>query len=101
MPLSKDRESFGSIYDSYAPAVFGEIMRIVNDQETAEKLLKEVFMTVWHEADHYDPSKARLFTWIISMTRHHCSDHLSKTDQHPANMETGNCMIEIEVKQHI
>src|SRR5690349_11420509 len=24
MPLSKDRESFGSLYDSYAPAVFGE-----------------------------------------------------------------------------
>ena len=72
----KDRDAFTCLYDTYAPAVFGEILRTVNNRQAAENLLHDVFIAIWQKSDEFNPEKERLFTWILLNTRKICNDHL-------------------------
>ena len=74
----QNREAFEKLYENYSPAIFGEILRIVKNRETAEDLLQDVFLTIWHKGDQFDPNKGALFTWMISITRHKCIDYLRR-----------------------
>ena len=42
-----DNSNFSDIYDTYAPAVYGSILVIVKNKRTAEKILEQVFVTIW------------------------------------------------------
>lgn len=76
----QDRDTFNYLYDSYSAAIFGEIMRFVKTRDIAEGLLQEVFIAIWKKRNQYDPDKCRIFTWMISITRTMCIDHLNKIE---------------------
>lgn len=42
-------KTFESIYDQYAPKVFGFITRYTNTKHQAEELLANIFLEVWEE----------------------------------------------------
>lgn len=65
----------GVLYDQYSPALYGVILRIVQSQPTAEDVLQETFVKIWKNADAYDASKGRLFTWMISIARNCAIDY--------------------------
>lgn len=64
-----DHYAFNYLYDKYAPALYSVVLQIVKDKETANKVVKQVFIQVWHQIENYDPVKERLFTWVLKMTR--------------------------------
>ena len=74
----KDRETFNGLYESYSAAIFGEIVRIIKHKETSEDLLQDIFLTIWQKRELFDPEKGSLFTWMITITRNKCIDHLRK-----------------------
>jgi RNA polymerase sigma factor (sigma-70 family) len=57
------------LYEHYSAALYGTIHRIVNSEEVAQEVLHDVFMKVWNNFKAYDPSKGRLFTWLINISR--------------------------------
>jgi len=73
---NSDLESFGRLYEMYAPTLFGVIMRIVEQQETAEDLLQEVFIKIRRSFELYNPKRARLFTWMFNIARNTAIDYL-------------------------
>lgn len=75
----QDHEAFDYLYENYSAAVFGEIIRMIKKKEVAEDILQDVFITIWRKGCQYDPVKGRLFTWILSITRNKCTDHLRKS----------------------
>lgn len=95
----QDREAFTYLYDNYSPAVFGEIVRIVKSREAAEDLLQDVFITIWQKGDQYDRGKGRLFTWILSITRNKCIDHLRKSNNTPKYISSESLMMVKEPQQ--
>ena len=74
----KNTSTFTSLYDNYSPAIFGEILRIVKDHQIAQDLLHDVFIVIWQKGYQFDPNKGRLFTWMLSIVRSKCVDHLRK-----------------------
>lgn len=64
----------------YSAALFGVISRIVIHTEIAEDLLQETFIKIWNSAESYDPSKGRLFTWMINIARNLSIDKLRSKD---------------------
>jgi RNA polymerase sigma-70 factor (ECF subfamily) len=72
----KDREAFSALYDKYAAALFGFISRIVRSNHVAEDLLQDVFVKIWRTIDSYEPARGALFTWMVSIARNTCIDHL-------------------------
>ena len=65
----KDQQAFSYLYDNYSAALNGLIFRMVDDRELAEDILQEVFIRIWNSFNNYDPSKGRLFTWMINLAR--------------------------------
>ncbi|MEO1436805.1 MAG: sigma-70 family RNA polymerase sigma factor, partial [Bacteroidota bacterium] len=62
------------LYANYSKALFGVIFQIVKDRELAEELLQETFLKIWTKSHQYDPAKARLFTWMLTIARNKAID---------------------------
>lgn len=73
---SRDHEAFNHLYDNYSPALYGEILHMVNNKELAEDFLQDVFVRIYQHAEEFDPKKGRLFTWMITIARNKCIDYL-------------------------
>jgi RNA polymerase sigma factor (sigma-70 family) len=68
--------SFSYLYDNYSGALLGVIGAIVPDQETARDVLQEVFVNIWRKIGSYDPTKGRLFTWMMNVARNAAIDKI-------------------------
>ena len=73
---SDDQRDLKKFYDRFSAAVFGLILKWVNDYGAAENLLQDVFVKAWRSRGLYDASKGRIFTWLYNITRHMCIDYL-------------------------
>ncbi len=73
---SSDTLAFSYLYDHYSSALYGVILPIVNDAETANDVLQEVFINIWKKIDSYDSTKGRLFTWMLNIARNASIDVL-------------------------
>lgn len=76
MLQQRDNQSFSYLYDNYSGALFGIINAIIPDGETVRDVLQEVFVNIWKKIDLYDPSKGRLFTWMMNVARNAAIDKL-------------------------
>jgi len=72
----KNQQAFSYLYDNYAPALNGIIIRIVEKPELAEDILQEVFVKIWNSFHAYDKTKGRLFTWMVNLAKNHTIDTL-------------------------
>lgn len=68
--------AYSMLYKRYAASLLGAIIKIVNQQETAEDLLQEVFIKIKRSIYLYDSEKSRLFTWMLKIARNTAIDHL-------------------------
>ncbi|GAB3783916.1 sigma-70 family RNA polymerase sigma factor [Spirosoma horti] len=74
--LDPTSTSFALLYDAYSPALYGVLLRLVHDQARAEDLLQDAFIKIWSNREHFDPKQGRLFTWLLTITRHVALDEL-------------------------
>jgi RNA polymerase sigma-70 factor (ECF subfamily) len=72
----KSEKAFSYLYDNYSGALYGIIHSIITDPETANDVLQEVFINIWKRIESYDPSKGRLFTWMLNVARNASIDKL-------------------------
>jgi RNA polymerase sigma factor (sigma-70 family) len=80
--LLKDRNqnAVGILYDNYASALYGVILRIVQNEEIAEDVLQDAFVKIWNSFPQYDSSKGKLFTWIVNLARNLAIDKVRSKD---------------------
>ncbi|MAU27179.1 MAG: RNA polymerase subunit sigma-70 [Muricauda sp.] len=72
----RDEKAISLLYDNYADTLFGVAYKVVKDEELAQDVLQESFIKIWKKSDSYDPSKAKLFTWLFRITRNTAIDKL-------------------------
>ncbi|WP_298931189.1 RNA polymerase sigma factor [uncultured Allomuricauda sp.] len=72
----KDDKAISLLYDNYGDTLFGVAYKVVRDEDLAQDVLQESFIKIWKKADSYDPSKAKLFTWLFRITRNTAIDKL-------------------------
>ncbi|MGS2727112.1 RNA polymerase sigma factor [Psychroserpens sp. BH13MA-6] len=66
---NKNEDALSELYDNYSPAIYGVIIRICKDEQHAQNLLQDTFMTIWDKADQYDPNKGKFYTWAHRIAR--------------------------------
>jgi DNA-directed RNA polymerase specialized sigma subunit, sigma24 homolog len=71
---NQDRAAIGELYDMYGGALFGTILRIVQQRELAEQVLQDTFVKAWRNGSSYDENKGRLFTWLLNIARNTAID---------------------------
>ncbi|HKP31902.1 MAG TPA: sigma-70 family RNA polymerase sigma factor [Chitinophagaceae bacterium] len=100
----RDNQAFSYLYDNYSAALYGVISPIVNDAELANDVLQEVFINIWRKIETYDPTKGRLFTWMLNIARNASIDLLrSKSYQNSQKnqslMDTVNWNSSLQTQQ--
>jgi RNA polymerase sigma-70 factor (ECF subfamily) len=70
----QSNEAFNYLYEHYSGALFTIINQIVPDKDTASDVMQEVFVNIWRKMNSYDPSKGRLFTWMLNIARNAAID---------------------------
>jgi len=65
----KDPGACNFLYEKYAGALYSLIGQILPGTNTANELLVEAFVTIIDSIEEYDPSRGRLFTWMMQLTR--------------------------------
>ncbi|WP_106205622.1 sigma-70 family RNA polymerase sigma factor [Aliiruegeria haliotis] len=72
------RESFGALFDHFAPRLKGFVMRSGTSAEHAEEIVQDVMLTVWRKASYFDPHRAQVSAWIYQIARNRHIDILRK-----------------------
>lgn len=72
----RDEKAISLLYDHYADTLYGVALKVVKDEDLAQDVLQESLIKVWKKSESYDPSKAKLFTWLFRITRNTAIDKL-------------------------
>lgn len=76
----REKIAIEALYDMYSASLFGVISRIIADTATAEDVLQETFVKIWHSFAAYSSEKGRLFTWMVNIARNLSIDKLRSRD---------------------
>ena len=86
-----DRRAIDIAYKNYGRALYGIILRVVKSGEVAEEILQDVFVKIWINAESYNRSKGRLFTWMSNIARNASIDSIrtarSKREQKTTSID--------------
>lgn len=71
-----DKKAMNLLYDNYADSLYGVIKKVISDDDTAQDVLQESFIKIWRYSKKYDPTKAKLFTWLYRIAYNTAIDNL-------------------------
>ncbi len=86
----RDKQAFRLLFAHFAPRIKSFLLKQKINGEMAEDLTQEVMVTLWHKAHMFDPSKARLSTWMFRIARNKFIDKVRRQKY-----------IEVDVDDHI
>lgn len=76
--VRRDQMALEALYDRYERMVFSFAMRCVGNASLAEEVVQDVFTRIWQSAERYDGQKAKISTWLLTITRRIAIDHYRK-----------------------
>jgi RNA polymerase sigma-70 factor (ECF subfamily) len=65
-----DEDALADLYERYAGALYGVLLRILKDSREAEEELEELFLQVWRGAGEFDAAGGMVGAWLLAMGRH-------------------------------
>lgn len=73
-----DHDAFATLYDELAGVVFGTVKRVLRDPAMSEEVAQEVFVELWRTAARFDPGRATVATWAITVARRRAVDRVRR-----------------------
>jgi len=80
---NRDEAALGVVYDRYAGALFGSVVRFLGDREAAADVVQETFLTLWLRADTFDPAQGTLIGWLLTVSRNKATDRWRAAARRP------------------
>ena len=77
---NREKIAVEALYDMYSSSLYGVIVRIITETATAEDVLQETFVKIWHSFASYNTDKGRLFTWMVNIARNLAIDKIRSKD---------------------
>lgn len=66
---NRDRAAFGQLFDHFAPRLKAMLLRGGLRDGTAEDVVQDVMLSVWHKAAQFDPHRADAAAWVFAIAR--------------------------------
>jgi RNA polymerase sigma-70 factor, ECF subfamily len=90
----QSRDAFNYLYKQYGSVLYGVINKIIYDEQTAQDVLQETFVKIWHNIAQYNPEKGRIYTWMLNVARNSAIDKLrSKGEIMKGKIQTGEDIV--------
>ncbi|WP_223274608.1 RNA polymerase sigma factor [Salibacter halophilus] len=87
------------LYDHYADALYGVVLRIVRDDDLASDIIQEAFVKIWKNGKRYSKEKGKLFTWCLNITRNRAIDEL-RSKQRKGEIQNLDSSVNFIDRQH-
>jgi RNA polymerase sigma-70 factor (ECF subfamily) len=73
-----DSRALELAYERHSRAVYSLALRLLGDGPAAEEVVQETFLKLWRHPDAYQPSRGRLFAWLLGVAHHRAVDLLRR-----------------------
>jgi RNA polymerase sigma-70 factor, ECF subfamily len=80
-----DTAALRELYERFGSILFGMALRIAGDRQAAEECTQDVFVSVWQRARDYEPERAAVSTWLITIARNRAVDYVRRRAARPAD----------------
>jgi RNA polymerase sigma-70 factor (ECF subfamily) len=64
-----DAVALRELYDRYGRVVYSFAFRLTGDTTLSEECVQDVFVALWRRAADFDPTRAKLTTWLFVVAR--------------------------------
>lgn len=71
-----DKEALSLIYATHGSVVFSVALRLLRDRAEAEELVQETFLEAWRRAAQYQPERANVAAWLVTIAKSRAIDRL-------------------------
>lgn len=75
---SGDRSALEAIYEKYEKLLYSYAYKMTSSREVSEEIVQDVFTKLWQNKNPYDAGKAKMSTWLITITRNSVIDLFRK-----------------------
>ncbi len=78
----REPEALGELYDRCGKLAYSIILHIVPDEDVAEDLLAETFVTVWNQIARWKDARLEdLRLWLLLLAREHAVEYLRSNNE--------------------
>ena len=81
-----DESAIDTLYERFGTFVYRCVRQALSNRAEAEDAVQEIFVRLWKTADRYDPSRAKLVTWVMLIAKRHAIDRLRRKQVRPTNL---------------
>lgn len=74
---ARNKVMIAMLYDRYAPALYGYILKTVKTEEPAATILAAAFIEIINGIDGFAHSDVRFFTWMLRITHWEMVKHVN------------------------
>jgi RNA polymerase sigma factor (sigma-70 family) len=92
--VARDESAIGELYDAYSAPCHALAGRILVDPQLAQDVVQEVFLAIWRQPERYDPDKATVSTFLLSMTHHKAVDSVRREENQRRRRIPGDVLSE-------
>jgi RNA polymerase sigma-70 factor (ECF subfamily) len=75
-----DGSALEALYDRHGRTSYALARRILADEQLAQDVVQEVFLTVWRDATRFDAARGGFSTWLLTMTHHKAVDAVRREE---------------------
>jgi RNA polymerase sigma-70 factor (ECF subfamily) len=72
--------ALGELYDRFASLVHGLAHRVLDDEDAADQVTREVFTRIWENPEAYEPKQGPLRSFIAMLAHHQAVQRLRRTE---------------------
>jgi RNA polymerase sigma factor (sigma-70 family) len=93
-----DEQASVAFVRRFQDAVYGLALSVTREPALAEDVSQEVFVRAWRAAGSYDPRRASVLTWLLTITRNAAIDAIRARRAMPAPAETLEWLIDVTLR---
>jgi len=71
-----DRAAFTQIYQLTSGKFTAILMKMVRDEAACADIMQKAYLSIWNNAERFDPAKGKAFTWMLVIMRNRALDAL-------------------------
>lgn len=75
-----DGSALEALYNRYGRISYALARRILTDEQLAQDVVQEVFLTVWRDPARYDSARGGFSTWLLTLTHHKAVDSVRREE---------------------
>jgi RNA polymerase sigma-70 factor (ECF subfamily) len=78
-----DEQAAKQFFEQYKNLVYKTALLMLQNHQDVEEVLQEVFISVFQNINEYDPTKAKVSTWIYRITTNRCLNYIRRQERRP------------------